>query len=209
MFSLREPTAAAIARVLAAAARRGFSYEDVGVTRGAHPGRLKPLRERGLIGAGEATYQAACAQAREWRMYQLGWTRVYPADAGAAPGTVVATVVRHLGFWSANPCQVVYADECKGDIIHSCAFAIGTLSGHAETGEERFQVEWHRADDSVWFEILAFARPRHWLARLGAPIVRRLQRRFAAEALGAMRAAVGGQAAADLSAAPDRPAADF
>ena len=61
--------------------------------------------------------------------------------------------------------------------------AIGTLPGHSELGEERFRVEWHRADDSVWFEILAYAGPRHWLARLGSPFTRHLQRRFGADSL--------------------------
>jgi len=191
MFSLREPSAAAIARVLADAARHGFSYQDVGVTRGDHPAWLNPLHHRERVGAGEAAYHAAIAQARQWRMYQLPWTRVYPPEAGALPGTVIATVVRHLGFWSVNPCRVVYDEESAGEVSTS-AFAIGTLPDHAETGEERFQVEWHRGDDSVWFEILAFARPRHWLARLGAPITRSLQRKFAAEALQAIRAAVAG-----------------
>jgi len=191
MFSLREPSAAAIARVLEDAARQDFSYQDVGVTRGNHPARFKPLHHRARVGEGEAAYHAAIAHARQWRMYQLPWTRVYPPEARATPGLVMATVVRHLGFWSVNPCRVVYAAEGEGAIVTS-GFAIGTLPDHAERGEERFQVEWHRGDDSVWFEILAFARPRHWLARLGAPITRILQRKFAVEALEAMRCALAG-----------------
>ena len=39
-------------------------------------------------------------------------------------------------------------------------------------------VEWC-ADDSVCYDILAFSRPNHWLVRLGYPITRRLQKRFA------------------------------
>lgn len=206
MFSLREPSAAAIDRVLAEAARQDFSYPDVGVTRGDYPSRSKPHHHRGRVGAGEAAYHAAIAQVREWRMYQLPWTRVYPPEAGAQPGTVIATVVRHLGFWSVNPCRVVYAAESAGEISTS-AFAIGTLRGHAERGEERFQVEWHRADDSVWFEILAFARPHHWLARLGAPITRSLQRKFAAEALHAVRGAIAAQDSARLPASAPQPPA--
>jgi hypothetical protein len=52
------------------------------------------------------------------------------------------------------------------------------LTDHAECGEERFLVEWHRGDDSVWYDLLAFSRPRHLLARCIYPYVRWLQRRF-------------------------------
>jgi uncharacterized protein (UPF0548 family) len=98
-------------------------------------------------------------------------------------------VVRHLGFWSVNPCRIVYVEETDGDMA-TFAFAIGTLPAHSERGEERFRVEWHRADDSVWFEILAYAGARHWLARLGSPFVGHLQRRFGRDALAAMQLAV-------------------
>jgi uncharacterized protein (UPF0548 family) len=56
-----------------------------------------------------------------------------------------------------------------------------------ESGEERFSVEWRRDDDSVWYDILAFSRPRHLLARLAMPLSRSLQRRFARDSLEAMR----------------------
>ena len=69
-------------------------------------------------------------------------------------------------------------------------FAYGTLPAHAEIGEERFAVEWQLADDSVWYDLYAFSRPGHLLARLGYPIARRLQRRFARESKQAMLDAV-------------------
>lgn len=31
-------------------------------------------------------------------------------------------------------------------------YAHSTLRGHALAGEERFAVEWHKEDDSVWYE---------------------------------------------------------
>ena len=68
-------------------------------------------------------------------------------------------------------------------------FAYGTLPAHVERGEERFLVEWC-ADDSVWYDILAFSRPNHWLVRLGYPITRLLQKRFARDSMRVMQAAV-------------------
>ena len=46
-------------------------------------------------------------------------------------------------------------------------FAYGTLPGHIEAGEERFLIEWDRGDDRVWYDIVAYFRPRHVLARVG------------------------------------------
>jgi uncharacterized protein (UPF0548 family) len=48
-----------------------------------------------------------------------------------------------------------------------------------QRGEERFTVEWNRDDDSVWYEIFAFSRPQKMLTRLGYPLSRWLQKRFA------------------------------
>jgi uncharacterized protein (UPF0548 family) len=64
------------------------------------------------------------------------------------------------------------------------------LAEHAESGEERFTVEWNREDDSVWYDILAFYRPRQMLARLGYPLSRLLQKRFAEGSKAAMLEAV-------------------
>src|SRR5262245_46391050 len=44
--------------------------------------------------------------------------------------------------------------------VNRHGFASGTLPAHAESGEERFIVEWDRADGGVWYDILAFSRPR-------------------------------------------------
>jgi len=65
-------------------------------------------------------------------------------------------------------------------------FAYGTLEEHAESGEERFTVEWNRDEDKVWYDILAFSRPRQMLAKLGYPLSRLLQKRFAEGSKAAM-----------------------
>ncbi len=194
MFFLRRPTGATIARLLAAQAALPFSYAEVGVTRGALRSPLRRVHHRVKLGTGEAAFRAGAAALGDWSMHRLAWTEVHPPEAPVATGSVFATVVRHLGFWSVNPCRVVYREETSG-AIPTVAFAIGTLPAHAERGEERFQVEWHRSDDGVWFDILAFAEPRHWLARAGSPVVHRLQHRFGVEAMHAMKDAVAARLA--------------
>ena len=96
----------------------------------------------------------------------------------------------HFGLWSLNACRIVYVIEEEASPLRRYGFAFGTLPGHVERGEERFTVEWDRADDSVWYEVFAFARPAHLLAKAGSPFVRLVQRRFAAASLRAMAAAV-------------------
>jgi uncharacterized protein (UPF0548 family) len=99
----------------------------------------------------------------------------------------VGVLGRHFGLWSLNACRIVYVIEEEASLLKRYGFAFGTLPAHVERGEERFTVEWHRADDSVWYEVFALAHP---LARVGPPFVRLVQRRFAAASLQAMAAAV-------------------
>jgi len=70
-------------------------------------------------------------------------------DARLEPGTIVAVRVAHLGFWSLNFCRIIYLIDDNG-AVERFGFGYGTLAEHAERGEERFTVEWNRADDSVW-----------------------------------------------------------
>jgi uncharacterized protein (UPF0548 family) len=191
---LRRPSDARVHRLVAAAAERPFSYPEVGATRdgAAPPGYpLNPHRVR--LGAGRELFDRARAAIFAWRMYDPPWISVVPAGAPVEPGATVAMLVRHWGFWSLNPCRIVYRlDEPAGHAgAARTAFALGTVAGHSEHGEERFSVEHRAADDSVHFEIHTFARAQHPLVRVGHPFMRALQARFGREACAAMRAAVG------------------
>ena len=87
-----------------------------------------------------------------------------------------------------NACRIVYVMEDHGS-PERYGFAYGTLPDHAEMGEERFTVEFNRDDQTVWYDIYAFSRPR-MLARLAYPLSRALQKRFAKDSLMAMQKAV-------------------
>jgi uncharacterized protein (UPF0548 family) len=123
-------------------------------------------------------------------MYETGWTKLCWPEVPITGGTVVGVLGLHFGVWSLNACRIVYVIEEEASPLRRYGFAIGTLPAHVERGEERFTVEWDRADDSVSYEVFAFARPAHPLARVGPPFVRLVQRRFAAASLRAMVAAV-------------------
>ena len=84
-----------------------------------------------------------------------------------------------------SACRIVHVVRETGPVARF-GFAYGTLPDHAGTGEERFLVEWDRASGEVWYDILAFSRPRWLVARLGYPCMRRLQKRFGRESAAAM-----------------------
>jgi uncharacterized protein (UPF0548 family) len=122
-------------------------------------------------------------------MFGFSWLHIFPFEPQIREGEQVAVVVAHLGFWSVNVDRIVYViDEAD-----QFGFAYGTAREHAETGEERFRVLRDPRDDSVWYEIAAYSKPRHALARLGRPFTRALQKRFARDSLAAMKCWTGAQ----------------
>jgi uncharacterized protein (UPF0548 family) len=106
------------------------------------------------------------------------------------PGTDVLVVARHAGFWSVNPCRIVYLlGDAPGGATPVAGFAYGTLAGHAEAGEEIFQVSIDPSNGEVSYFIRAVSRERAWLARLGFPVARALQARFRRDSAAAMQRA--------------------
>ena len=64
-----------------------------------------------------------------------------------------------------------------------------TLTNHAESGEEIFEVFVDPKTEDVMYRIRATSRPHAILARAGQPIVRLLQARFRRHSAAAMRRA--------------------
>jgi uncharacterized protein (UPF0548 family) len=122
-------------------------------------------------------------------MFNVDWVEVHTPGGPIAPDMNVAVLARVLGIWYLNACRIVYLIDDAGP-IDTYGFAYGTLLDHAEKGEERFTVVWNHADDSVLYEQFAFSRPNHLLTRLNYPLARTVQKRFAKDALEAMRLAV-------------------
>lgn len=123
-----------------------------------------------------------------WKQFDIGWVETFPRHAPTAPGTVVAVLIRHLGFWSLNGCRVLYSVGSP-DGVARCGFAYGTLTNHAENGEELFEVFIDPQTDEVIHRIRAVSWPQATLARVGQPIVRVLQERFRDHSAAAMKRA--------------------
>jgi uncharacterized protein (UPF0548 family) len=121
-------------------------------------------------------------------MFDMTWLELCWPSVPIETGATVAVVVHHFGFWSLNACRIVYTIQ-EGGAIEKCGFAYGTLPDHAAMGEERFTVEFHAENETVWYDIYAFSRPRP-LARLAYLYTRTLQKRFASDSKMAMQRAV-------------------
>jgi uncharacterized protein (UPF0548 family) len=184
MFLLRQPNETLVRRFIAAQKDHPFSYAEVGATQTSPPPGYNLDHNRSRLGEGRETFMRASDALSKWRHFELGWASVVPHGSPLRTGTTVAVQAHTFGFWSLNACRIVYTINEDGP-VKRFGFAYGTLPDHAERGEERFMIEC-LADDSVWYDILAFSRPQHLLVKLGFPVARRSQRRFALESLGAM-----------------------
>ena len=189
MLSLRKPSADSMQRFLAVQLKLPFTYEAVGATAGTPPSGFVVDRTRIKLGEGETVFRSAIDALRRWEQFNLDWVEAWPSDTPIQKGEVVAVMGRAIGVWWLNACRVVYVVDEAGP-ISKFGFAYGTLPGHVESGEERFLIEWDKSDDSVWYGIVAFSRPNHFSARLGYPVVRRLQKRFGRDSAASMLRAV-------------------
>ena len=188
MFRLTRPSEDEVRRFIANQEHVEFSYPEVGASAGTVPAGYDVDNNRIELGSGEQIWLRAVA-VRAWSMFNIPRVRLYWPDAPLKVGAVVAVCVRGFGFFSLNACRNVYVVDENG-AAERFGFAYGTLRDHAETGEERFMVEWNRATDKVCYDILAFSRPRHALAKLGYPLSRSLQKQFANDSKIAMCRAV-------------------
>jgi uncharacterized protein (UPF0548 family) len=188
MFLIRQPSAASIQQFLRESKTLSLSYAPIGIV-SQIPAGYDADDSAVVIGSGEAGFERAKTALMSWKHFDLGWAGVHPAAAPVELGSTVAVLVRHFGFWSLNGCRVLYF---VGDRSHGPAFgfAYGTLTNHAEQGEEIFEVSLNQASQAVMYRIRAASRPRAALARLGYPAVRMLQDRFRRESGEALRRAM-------------------
>jgi uncharacterized protein (UPF0548 family) len=201
MFLLRRPTSEMLARYIERAQGLDLSYSPIGLAREGHHAGFRVATSEVVLGHGQAVFDRAVQLVAEWRPFDLGWVSIYPARAPVATGTTVAVVAQHLGFWSVHACRVVYPVHsgtipAPRTVPSSGAplvggFAYGTLTDHAEVGEEIFAVSMDQGTGAVTYSIRAVSREGAWLARLGAPIARAFQARFRRDSIAAMQRHVG------------------
>jgi len=138
MFLMRRPSIVDIPRFLDASRELPLSYGPPGIVRHeSDAGRFDEQIVR--VGHGRADFERSRAALMGFKQFEIGWVETFPRDARAEPGTVVAVLIRHLGFWSLNGARVLYqVGGTNGEA--AVGFAYGTLTNHAESGEELFEV---------------------------------------------------------------------
>lgn len=185
MFLIRRPSPEDIDRFLRESEVLPLSYSPTGIVK-ANSVRDDLDEASVVIGRGQAAFERARAALIAWKQFGIGWVETFPPAAPVVPGTVVAVLIRHLGFWSLNGCRVLYSVGSLNDVARF-GFAYGTLTNHAESGEELFEVFIDPQTDEVNYRIRAISWPQAALARVGQPIVRVLQKRFREDSAVAMK----------------------
>jgi len=180
VFRLTRPTAAAIEKKIAATRDLPHrSPQFLAVQSGLQSRRLPFAyahdQSRTCIGRGDAAFAAARRGFAQWEMFDLGWVRVANPSAPIVNGQIVAVEVHSLGLWSLNLSRI----EEVADTPARFGFLYATTAMHLEQGEERFLIELDPATGDVWYELEAVSRPQSSMARLGLPVTRAFQHRFA------------------------------
>ena len=186
MFLARRPSSENIDRFLRESQDLPLSYSPIGIVK-ADTVRQDLEEATVAIGHGKADFERARGALMAWKQFDIGWVETFPRHAPVTVGTVVAVLIRHLGFWSLNGCRVLYSVGL--DDVARFGFAYGTLTNHAEAGEELFEVFIDSQTDEVMYRIRAISWPQATLARVGQPIVRAFQARFRRHSAAAMKRA--------------------
>lgn len=153
MFLRRRPSTTDIERFLNRSCRLPLSYGPIGIVRQASDvGRLD--EQVVAIGHGEADFERARIALTGWKHFDIGWVEAFPKQAVIEPGAVVAVLIRHFGSWSLNGARVLY-HVGGNDRQAAFGFAYGTLTNHAESGEELFEVRLDRDSGDVLYRIRA------------------------------------------------------
>jgi uncharacterized protein (UPF0548 family) len=191
MLCLSKPGRDSIRAFLSAQGSKQFSYAHVGASRERAPNGYNVDHNRIQLGKGADVFERATSAIRQWKMFDMPWIDLFWPDTPINLDATVAVLVSHFGCWSLNACRIVYVIEEHGP-CERYGFAYGTLPEDGERGEERFTVEFHADDQSVWYDLYAFSRPGP-MARLAYPLARGLQRRFARDSNAAMQKAIQGR----------------
>jgi uncharacterized protein (UPF0548 family) len=191
MFLARRPSRERIDRFLRESESLPLSYSPTGIT-SANIVRDDIEEATVVIGRGRPAFDRACAALVAWQHLDIGWVETFPSAASIVPGTVVGVLIRHLGFWSLNGCRVLHTVGGQTDDARF-GFSYGTLTNHAESGEELFEVYIDPQSADVIYRIRAISWPQAALARVGQPIVRMFQERFREQSAAAMNRAASGR----------------
>jgi len=188
MFFISRSTTHQIDHFLQHAATTGYSYAEVGASRGGSDAIAfyNVDHNQIVIGHGDADFERAKQAVTEWKMFDFPWVELCWPSTPIQQDQNVTVLIQHFGFYSLNAARIVYTIEEP----EWFGFAYGTLEDHGESGEERFSVRLDRESGDVIYDLYAFSRPNHLLAHFGYPLTRMLQKSFAEDSKQSMLRAV-------------------
>ena len=187
MFFISRPCVSIIEAFLDRARLSDFTYPNIGESGNTSVSPNYNIDRNTIrIGHGENDWEKSRQAIRDWKMFAMPWVDLCWPTAPIEKGQTVAVLIRNFGFYSLNAARIVYVI----DEPDRFGFAYGTLLEHGESGEERFSVEIDRETGNVNYDIFAFSKPNHFLANLGYPLTRMLQKQFATDSKTAMLRAI-------------------
>lgn len=152
------------------------------------PHRWISTDESVVVGEGPEEFACVTEALLTWRIHAGAGIEV-EGPARVEPGADAVLRVRVGPLPLRAPVRILSVREDE----RSAGFTYRALPGHPEEGEESFEVR--RAEDgTVRFLLHARSRPGTWSARIGAPVSRRVQRRFTRAYLDAAREIAAGAA---------------
>ncbi|XP_030974709.1 UPF0548 protein At2g17695-like isoform X1 [Quercus lobata] len=141
---------------------------------------------RVLVGSSLETFEKGKSALQTWRHFGLDWAFV-DSKTPIQNGVKFCVCLKEFLPWMMMPLQVVYVNDKRkaNKAMVSFGFGSGTLQGHLLAGEERFSIELDE-NNQVWYEILSFSKPAHFLSFIGYPYVMLRQRYFAHQSTNAV-----------------------
>lgn len=143
-----------------------LTYPEHGATAGTMPPDASHLDVDVPIGRGDRVFARAADTILGWGMHRgAGLDVVATTPRAEVDAIALVTFVRGLPIGVSVPCRVL----AVVDEPDRRGFTYGTLPGHLESGEERFEVV-READGTIRLRIRAFSRhvaaPAEWLGPL-------------------------------------------
>jgi uncharacterized protein (UPF0548 family) len=182
VFSLTRPTPAAIEQKIEAAL---YLPNATPALLTLLDGPIAPQPPRGFVhdasnselGRGPEVFARACQAFSQWAQFDLGWVRVANRTVPVRSGSIVAVEAHTLGLWTLSLSRITETVSTP----YLFGFIYSTTRMHVEEGRERFLLMLDPVTEAVTYSIEAISRPRHRLAKLGYPITRIMQLRFAGD----------------------------
>ncbi len=148
-----------------------LTYSEVGATTGVTPTGYRHVRLRTQLGNGRDHFEVAREAMMSWQI-QLRANIAVASSHPTVTDDAVAILGLRIGRVNAVRAPVAIVAVESGENV--AGFTYGTLPGHPEMGEERFELRL-TSDESVQLSINAFSRPATLMARLGRPVAGVLQ----------------------------------